>query len=141
MGMQIQCNHSRPTEDTIMKKTFGIIVLVLFAALLWNVFGGSGMRVDIDGDPVDGPFGALLGMVLAGGGMLLAGVIMLCVGGLLAAVFAGVGVVVVGALALAAALVALAVSPLLLPLLLPLAVIWYVASRSRKQRLVREQAV
>jgi preprotein translocase subunit YajC len=37
--------------------------------------------------------------------------------------------------------VAPAISPLLLPLLLPLAVIWFFASRSRKQRALREQAV
>jgi preprotein translocase subunit YajC len=30
---------------------------------------------------------------------------------------------------------------LLLPLLLPLALIWFFVSRSRKQRMVREQAV
>lgn len=124
-----------------MKKTAAIIVFFLFALLLWDVFSGSGMTVDIDGDHIDGPFGALVGMLFAGGGVLLAGVIMLCVGALLAVVFASVGVVVVGALGLAALLVALAVSPLLLPLLLPLALVWYLFGRSRKQRLVREQAV
>jgi hypothetical protein len=67
--------------------------------------------------------------------------IMLLVGAILAVVFAGVGIVLVGALGLGAAVLALAISPLLLPLLLPLAVIWYLVGRSRKQRMVREQAV
>jgi hypothetical protein len=133
--MPIQCNHPKPTEDAVMKKTPAIIVFFLFAMLVWNVFGHGGMAFDVDGDHIDGPFGAVLGMVFAGGG-LLAGVIMLAVGALLAVVFASVGAVVVGALGLAALLVALAISPLLLPLLLPLAVIWYVVGRSRRQRLV-----
>jgi NaMN:DMB phosphoribosyltransferase len=123
-----------------MKKTFAIIVFFLFALLAWNVFSG-GMNVDIDGDHVDGPLGALLGLVFAGGGMLLAGVITLFVGAVLAAVFTGVGILLAGGLALGMAMLALAISPLLLPLLLPLAVIWYVFGRSRKQRMLREQAV
>ncbi|WP_036172460.1 hypothetical protein [Massilia sp. 9096] len=124
-----------------MKKTVAIIVFFLFAVFAWNVFGGNGIGVDIDGDHVDGPLGALLGLVFAGGGMLLAGVVMLFVGVVLAAVFAGVGIMLAGGLALGMALLALAISPLLLPLLLPLAVIWYVFGRSRKQRMLREQAV
>jgi fatty acid desaturase len=49
--------------------------------------------------------------------------------------------VLVGAIGLGALVLALAVSPLLLPLLLPLAVIWYLVSRSRKHRMIRQQAV
>lgn len=125
-----------------MKKNAAIVILFLFVLLLWNVFADSGnMVVDIDGEHVGGPFGALVGMLFAGGGVLLAGAIALMVGALLAVVFAGVGVVVVGALGFAAVVVALAVSPLLLPLLLPLAVIWWCTNRSRRQRMVREQTV
>jgi hypothetical protein len=142
-SMQIQCPHRHPTtEDTIMKKTVAIIALFLFAMLAWSALSyGGNMRFDIDGDQVDGPLGALLGLIFTGGGMLLAGVIMLFVGGLLALVFTGVGILVAGGLALGMALLALAISPLLLPVLLPLAVIWYVVGRSRKQRVLREQAV
>jgi hypothetical protein len=129
------------TEDTIMKKTFAIIVFFLFALIVWNVFGDGGTAIDIDGDHIDGPLGALLALVFAGGGVLLAGVIMLFVGALLAVVFTGVGIVLAGALALGLAMLALAISPLLLPLLLPLALIWYVFGRSRQQRLLREQPV
>jgi hypothetical protein len=80
-------------------------------------------------------------MLFAGGGTLLAAVIMLMVGAILAVVFAGVGIMLIGGLGLGALLLALAISPLLLPLLLPLALVWYLASRSRKHRMVREQAV
>jgi len=125
-----------------MKKTAAFVILFLFALLLWNVFVYSGdMSVNIDGDQVDGPLGALLAMLFAGGGTLLAVVIVLMVGAILAVVFAGVGIILIGALALGAMLVALAVSPLLLPLLLPLAVVWYLASRSRKSGRVAEHAV
>jgi hypothetical protein len=125
-----------------MKKTAAFVILFLFALLAWNVFFYSGgMTVNIDGDEIDGPLGALLGMAFAGGGTLLAAVIMLMVGAILAVVFAGVGIMLIGGLGMGALALALAVSPLLLPLLLPLAVIWYLASRSRKNRMVREQAV
>ena len=124
-----------------MKKTAAIVILSLFVLLLWGAFAGNGMTVDIDGDHIDGPFGALLAMLFAGGGTLLAGVIMVLVGAILALVFASVGIVLVGAIGLGAVVLALAVSPLLLPALLPLAVIWYLVSRSRKHRMIREQAV
>jgi hypothetical protein len=124
----IHWNHARSdiplnnleSYETIMKKTAAVAILFLFALLLWN----------IDGDQIDGPLGALL-----------AAVIMLMVGAILAVVFAGVGIMLIGGLGLGGLLLALAVSPLLLPLLLPLALIWYLAGRSRKHRMVREQAV
>lgn len=125
-----------------MKKTAAFVILSLFVLMLWSAFAYSGdMSFDFNGDHVDGPFGALLAMLFAGGGTLLAGLIMLLVGAILAVVFASVGIVLVGALGLAAVVLALAVSPLLLPLLLPLAVIWYLVSRSRKHRMLREQSV
>lgn len=125
-----------------MKKTAAFIILFLFVVLLWSAFAYNGNMVfDIDGDRIDGPFGALLAMLFAGGGTLLAGVIMLAVGALLAVIFASVGIVLVGALGLGAVVLALAISPLLLPVLLPLAVIWWLVGRSRKHRMVREQAV
>jgi hypothetical protein len=126
---------------TIMKKTATFVILFLFALLLWNVFafgfnGGDNMVVNVDGDEIDGPLGALLAMLFAGGGTLLAVLIMLVVGAVLAVVFAGVGIILIGGLGIGAVVLALAVSPLLLPLLLPLAVIWYMVSRSRKSRSV-----
>ena len=120
-----------------MKKTTAFIVLSLCVLLVWSAVAyNSGMTVDIDG-----PFGAMLAMLFAGGGTLLAGVIMLLVGAILAVVFASVGIVLVSAIGLGALVLALAISPLLLPLLLPLAVIWYLVSRSRKHRMMREHAV
>lgn len=125
-----------------MKKAAPFIILFLFALLAWNVFNYSGsMTFNVDGDEIDGPLGALLAMLFAGGGMVLAGLVMLVVGAILAVVFAGVGILCIGGLACGALVVALVVAPFLLPLLLPLALIWYLMSRSRKNRMLREQAV
>jgi hypothetical protein len=117
-----------------MKKPAAFLIVFLFALLLWNVFADGSPVVNIDGDEIDGPFGALLAMLFAGGGTLIAVLVMLVVGAVLAVVFAGVGIILIGGLGIGAMVLALAVSPLLLPLLLPLAVIWYLVSRSRKNR-------
>jgi hypothetical protein len=116
-----------------MKDRTVIILLCLFALLCWSAFDGHGGLFLVDGDLADGPLETLLGLVFAGGGILLAGFILLLVGGILAVTFAGVGIVCIGSLAFAAIVVALAVAPFLLPLLLPLALVWYLASRSRRQ--------
>jgi len=125
-----------------MKNRNAVIILFVFALLAWNAFHyGGDFGFNIDGDEIDGPLGALAALLFAGGGMVLGGFILLLVGALLALVFAGVGILCIGGLALGAVLVALMISPLLLPLLLPLALVWYLASRSRKNRMVREQAI
>lgn len=127
-----------------MKKIAPLVVLFLFALLAWNVFVHPGdlsdMSVDIDGDTIDGPVGALVGLVFAGGGLLIGGLVMLCVGLVLAVVFAGVGVLLVGALGLGMLIVAAVVAPLLIPLLLPLALICYLAGRGKRRR-ARDAAV
>ena len=119
-----------------MKKIFPVLILFLLAMLVWNLFvGHNNMSFNLDGDEIDGPLGALAALLFAGGGILIAGVVMVFVGAVLAVVFAGVGILLVAALGLAAVLVAAAVSPLLLPLLLPLAVIWFFVHRARKNRI------
>jgi hypothetical protein len=125
-----------------MKKTIPLAILLLVGLFFISTFMFPHFTtVDIDGDHIDGPLGALLGLVFAGGGVLVAGFVMLVVGAVLAVVFAGVGILVTAAVGLAALMVVAAVSPLLLPLLLPLAIIWFFVSRARKQRALRQQAV
>jgi hypothetical protein len=125
-----------------MKKTAAFVIAFLFALLLWNVFVSSGdMVFNVDGDEFDGPLGALLAMLFAGGGTLIAALVLVVVGVVLAVVFAGVGIILIGGLGIGALVLVLAISPLLLPLVLPLAVIWYLVSRSRKSRVMREHAV
>ena len=110
------------------------LIAVLAAAALYSLDSGN-MHVNIDGDEMDGPLGALIGVLFAGGGLLLAGVILTGVAVFLGMLFAGLGVLMVTAMALVALLVAAAVSPLLLPLLIPVGLYWYLTARSRKQRL------
>jgi len=101
-----------------MKKYAPYIILFLFALLLWDVATDMDfMTVNVDGDEIGGPLGALL-----------------------AVVFAGLGVILLGALGVAAVAVALAISPLLLPLLVPAAIIWYLVSRNRKARVAQPAA-
>jgi hypothetical protein len=125
-----------------MKKIAPYLILFLCALLLWDLlftFGDASFH--IDGEEVGGPLGAMLGILLAGGGTLIGLLVAVVVGAVLAVVFAGVGIVIVGALAIAGLAVAAAIVPFLLPLLLPLAVIWYLVSRARRSRAVHKVAV
>jgi hypothetical protein len=124
-----------------MKKIAPVVIILLFVLLVWNVFGHPfGMDVDLDGERFDGPVGALIGLLFAGGGIVVAALVMVFVGALLALVFAGVGLLLTLGLGMGAVLVALAISPLLLPLLVPLAIIWFFMHRARRSR-VKAQAV
>lgn len=121
-------------------KTFAkIAILFLFAVLLLDIAFDAAdfMSFHIDGEEFDGPLGALLGVLFAGGGIVIAAIVTVVVGVVLAVVFAGVGVILLGALGVAVVAVALAISPLLLPLLVPVAIIWYLVSRSRKTSVER----
>lgn len=124
-----------------MKKIAPFVILFLFCLLAWNVFAhSSGMSFDIDGEEIDGPLGAALGLLFAGGGIIIAALVVLFVGAVLAVVFAGVGVLLALGLGLAALVLAAVISPLLLPILVPAAIIWFFVSRSRRNR-VKAQAV
>lgn len=125
-----------------MKKYAPYIILFLVALIAWDMLADtSGFHMDIDGDEFDGPLGALLGLLFGSLGLIIGTIVALFVGALLVVVFAGVGVLLVGGLALAASLGLLAVSPLLLPVLIPVAIIWFFVSRSRRNRMKEEAAV
>jgi hypothetical protein len=118
-----------------MKKYAPYVIVFLFALLLWEIADTTDfMTMHVDGEEFDGPLGAFLSLVLAGGGVIIAGFVMLVVGLVLAVVFAGLGVILLGALIVGAVALALAISPLLLPLLLPLALIWYLVGRQRRTK-------
>lgn len=113
-----------------MKRIAPVLILILFAMIAWQVFSRShGLDVGFDGEDFDGPLGALLGLLCAGGGLLIGGLVLLFVGAVLALVFAGVGMLLVLLLALAAGAV---LTPLLLPVLIPLAILWWLLSRRQK---------
>lgn len=115
-------------------KTFTCIVILFILAIcaIDAVSGPQGMHLWIDGAQVDGPLETLLALLFAGGGIVIAAVVLVVVVVLLAALFAGLGVAVLGVLALVAAVVALALSPLLLPLV-GIALIWMVLSRRERR--------
>jgi len=125
-----------------MKKIVPYLILFLCALLLWDLlFSFGDASFHIDGEEFDGPIGAMFGILLAGGGTLIGLLVVLVVGVVLAVVFAGVGIVIVGALAIAGLAVAAAIVPFLIPLLLPLALVWYLVSRARRNRAVHKVAV
>lgn len=118
-----------------MKKIAPIVILLLFCLLAWNVFlHPSGMRLDVNGRDFDGPLGAVLGALFAGGGLIVGALVLLLFGTMLALLFAGIGMLLVCALGFAALILAAVISPLLLPLLIPLAIIGFFVARARRKR-------
>lgn len=119
-----------------MKKIAPFVILFLVALLALNMLvDTSDFIFNIGDEEFDGPLGAVLGLLFGSLGLIIGTVVALCVGALLAVVFAGVGVLIIGALALAAVLAAVAVSPLLLPVLIPVAITWFFVSRARRNRI------
>jgi hypothetical protein len=118
-----------------MKKFLPFLILFILAMLIWDaMFDPYSMSLHINEADFDGPAGTLFGALLAGGGILIGFIVLVVVAVVLAVVFAGVGIVALAAVVLAAVITALALSPLLLPLLIPVAIIWYLASRSRQRQ-------
>ncbi|HEY1042461.1 MAG TPA: hypothetical protein VGE60_01225 [Telluria sp.] len=121
-----------------MKKFAAVAILVLLAMAVWNLaFDAGDVHVMFGDEELDGPLAALVGLVAGGIGMLVAAVVMVFVGAVLALVFAGLGVMAIFGLALGAIVLAVAVSPLMLPLLVPVAIVWFVMKR-RKARAAQQ---
>jgi hypothetical protein len=119
-----------------MKKIAPVVILLLCFLLIWNVFADPiHMDFDVDGDMVDGPIGALIGLLFAGGGLIIAALVVLLVGTVLAVVFAGVGLLLTLGLGIGALVLVAALSPLMLPILIPAAIIWFFMGRSRRNRI------
>jgi hypothetical protein len=119
---------------TNAKKLILAAFIFMLAVMAWQSIFGDSMNVNIDGDEIDGPLGAVLALFFGGAGLLIGGVVTVCVAIFLCLLFAGLGILMVGGMALAAVIVAAAVSPLLLPLLIPIGIYWFFSARSRKQR-------
>lgn len=117
-----------------MKKFLTLIIIFLLAMIVLKASGSHDMAWHWDGDDFDGPFDLLFGLLFAGGGLLIAAVVLACV-----ALFAGV--MIAGGIGLCMLLVALFTAPLLLPLLIPLAILWLVVSRNRKRSAAYKQTV
>ena len=105
-----------------MLKKVALLLALLMAVYLVLVFGGFPYPVSVrlDGHVLHGPIG-LIGGVLE---FVTVSVVLFCVAILLAFVFAGVGLVVLGSLVLAGVVVVCVTLPLTWPILVPLFVIW-----------------
>jgi hypothetical protein len=115
-----------------MTKGFAIaLVIVLLALISWVAFQSSNVSIVVNGETLRGP----AKLAAEGWGLLVAVVALFCAAILLAFVFAGVGLVVLGVLVLGGLLAVWLAFPFLLPLLIPLLIVWvFVAgSRARKQ--------
>lgn len=121
------------------KKLLAAAIVFVLALSLWDSVLGNNMHINIDGDEFDGPLGALFGLVLAGGGILIAAVAVTCAAVFVGVLCAGIGMVLVSALLLAAVIVLAAMSPLLLPLLIPVGLYWIFTARARRQRRAYQQ--
>ena len=77
---------------------------------------------------VRGPLGVAVGL----GGVILTVVILFCVAILLAFVFAGVGLVILGVLAFVGVILISVSLGLLLPLMIPLFIVWLFCAMLRK---------
>ncbi len=113
----------------MVKKTALILALGLVAFLIWMLLGPMhGGSVTIDGHELSGPIEGLVGVW----GVMVAGVVLFCVAVLLVFVFVGVGLVVVGTLALVGLILAAVALPFMLPLLIPLFIVWLFCCIVRK---------
>lgn len=129
-----QVNKQANKQAKILIPLAVIAVIAVLAATAWYGLDSGGVHVDIDGEAVDGPLGAVLAVLFGGAGLLIAAVAMLCAAVFVGFLFAGLGLMMVLGLALLAVVLMAALSPLMLPLLIPLCIGWFFWARSRKQR-------
>jgi len=96
------------------------LVIALLALIGWVAFQASDVTIVVNGETLRGP----AKFAAEGWGVLVAVVALFCAAILLAFVFAGVGLVVLGVLVLAGLAATWVAFPFLLPLLIPLLIVW-----------------
>ncbi|MFQ6036212.1 MAG: hypothetical protein ACE5NM_10270 [Sedimentisphaerales bacterium] len=102
-----------------------VLAVFMIVFLAWALFiGGDVISITVNGREITGPFGAIIGVW----SFILTLVILFCVAILLAFVFAGVGLIVLGGLAFVGLILAAIAFPFLLPLLIPLFIVWIFCS-------------
>ena len=108
------------------------LVIALLALIGWVAFQSSDVTIVVNGETLRGP----AKLAAEGWGVLVAVVALFCAAILLAFVFAGVGLVVLGVLVLAGLVATWVAFPFLLPLLIPLLIVWLFVAlwRGRSQR-------
>ncbi len=115
----------------MIKKLALILAALMIVFIGWALLGaGHAVSVTINGHEVTSPFDAIVGVW----GLILTVVVLFCVAILLAFVFAGVGLVVLGCFALVGLILAATAFPFLLPLLVPLFIVWAFCSIARRTK-------
>ncbi len=103
-----------------MKAVAIALVLLLLALLGWVAFQSSDISIIVNGQKLVGS----AKLAAEGWGVLVATVALFCAAILLAFVFAGAALIVLGVLVLAGVFAAWLAFPFLLPLLIPLLLVW-----------------
>src|SRR5471032_2585465 len=116
------------------KKILPVAVIVLLAIAAWHAIDVGDMTVDIDGDRLDGPLGALAGLLFGGAGLLIAAIAITCAAVFVGVLFAGLGIVMVVGMTLLAVLLLAIIAPLTLPLLIPLGIVCLLMGRAKRNR-------
>ncbi len=113
------------------------LVILLLALLAWVALHSSGVTIVVNGRELAGP----AKFAAEGWGVLVGIVGMFCAAILLTFVFAGIGLILLGAFVLAGLLLAWLAFPFLLPLLIPLVIVWLfiAAVRGRKGSIGRDR--
>ena len=115
----------------MIRKLALILAALMIVFIGWALLGaGHAVSVTINGHEVTSPFDAIVGVW----GLILTVVILFCVAILLAFVFAGVGLVVLGCFALVGLILVVIAFPFLLPLLIPLFIVWAFCSIARRTK-------
>ncbi len=110
-----------------MKKSVLLMILLLVLVCAVSLMSPN-VTVTVNGEELTGPLKGIVGA----GGIVVVPIVLLCVGILLAFIFTGVGLIVLGCLVFACLVSFCATFPFLLPLLIPLFIVWIFCAWARK---------
>jgi hypothetical protein len=115
----------------VSKKTAVVLALIMLALVAWGLLveGGS-TKIIINGQELTGPLKGAIGA----GGLIVATIALFCAAILLAFVFAGIGLFVLGCLIVIGLALTGFAFPFLLLLLIPLAIVWLFIAMTQRNR-------
>jgi len=113
-----------------MKAIALALAVLLLALIAWFVFQSSDVSITVNGARITGP----VKLAAEGWGVIVAVVALLCAAILLAFVFAGLGLVILGVLVIVGTVFAWLAFPFLLPVLVPLVLVWLFIAVVRRGR-------
>jgi hypothetical protein len=111
------------------RKTAIFLAVLMLAIIMWGLFfEGDATTIIINGHALSGPFNGAIGLA----GVVVAMVAFFCAAILLLFVFAGIGIVFLGAAVVVGLMLAWLMFPQFLLLLIPLAIIWAFIALTRR---------